>query len=104
MLDLAGLVKKITNSRSEIVQVPYEEAYGPGYEDVLRRVPCLKKIERLIGFRPSTPIEETIRYVAADISEGLTELSHLRSDEQYEPRSSNEEDVMAGVSCTSREW
>src|SRR5207247_11060519 len=45
---LAELVKEITESRSPLVHIPYQQAYGPGFEDVLRRVPSLEKLERLI--------------------------------------------------------
>lgn len=65
---LATLIKQITNSRSEIVRIPYEEAYGPGFEDILRRVPSLEKLERMIGYRPSTPIDVIIRAVATEIT------------------------------------
>jgi UDP-glucose 4-epimerase len=72
--DLAELIKAITNSRSEIIRIPYEEVYGLGFEDVLRRVPSLEKLERMIGYRPSTPIEAIVRSVVGDMSrraEGL---------------------------------
>ena len=58
---LAALVKEITGSSSLIQHVPYEQAYGPGFEDMPRRVPCLDKLERLVQYRPSTPIEAVIR-------------------------------------------
>lgn len=65
---LAGMVKTMTESDSEIVHVPYGVAYGPGFEDMYRRVPCLDKLESLIGFRPETPVETIIRLVAQDCS------------------------------------
>jgi UDP-glucose 4-epimerase len=64
MIGLANLVRSRLNSQSEIVYVPYEEAYGPGFEDMFRRVPSLVKLERLIGFRPTTPLETIIDAVA----------------------------------------
>jgi len=60
---LACLVKEITGSSSEIVHIPYDQAYSPGFEDMARRVPCLEKIQRLIKFRPTTPIETIVRLV-----------------------------------------
>ncbi len=45
MLELAERVKVVTGSESEIVLVPYEEAYGEGFEDMHRRVPDISKIE-----------------------------------------------------------
>ena len=68
ILRLAELVREITNSRSEMIHIPYEEMYGPGFDDLLRRVPCLQKLDRMIGYRPSTPIEVIIRIVAVDMA------------------------------------
>jgi len=51
--ELARLVKELTGSQSEIVFVPYDEAYRPGFEDVQRRLPDLTKAEDLIGYRPT---------------------------------------------------
>jgi nucleoside-diphosphate-sugar epimerase len=49
---LAVLVKTMTDSVSEIVRVPYEDAYELGFEDMPRRAPDISKIRRLIGYRP----------------------------------------------------
>ena len=65
ILELARRVKRLTGSSSEIVFVPYEQAYGEGFEDMRRRVPDLSKISRLIGYRPEIGLEETIRRVIA---------------------------------------
>jgi UDP-glucose 4-epimerase len=64
---LAHLVRARLRSRSEIVRVPYEQVYGPGFEDMFRRVPSLAKLERLIGYRPTTSLETIIDAVAADM-------------------------------------
>jgi nucleoside-diphosphate-sugar epimerase len=62
---LAHLVKQRTNSMSPIEFVPYDKAYEPGFEDMMRRVPCVDKLEALTGFRPRTPLTEIIDRVAA---------------------------------------
>jgi UDP-glucose 4-epimerase len=62
---LAHLVKEKTASSSPIKFIPYDQAYEPGFEDMFRRVPCLDKLERLTGFRPTTPLPEIIDRVAA---------------------------------------
>src|SRR6267154_2619521 len=62
---LAHLVKEKTGSSSPIRYIPYDQAYEPGFEDMFRRVPCLDKLERLTGFRPSTTLTEIIDRVAA---------------------------------------
>jgi UDP-glucose 4-epimerase len=64
---LAELVREQTGSRAEIVHVPYAQAYGPGFEDMHRRVPCLEKLVRLIGYRPSTSLAAIIASVIADM-------------------------------------
>jgi UDP-glucose 4-epimerase len=63
---LAELVRDAAGSRSEIVLVPYAEAYAEGFEDMLRRVPDLSKLERTIGFRPRIPLATIIDDVVAD--------------------------------------
>ena len=51
--ELAELVKTMTESASEIVCIPYEQAYESGFEDMARRLPDLTKIQRTIGYRPT---------------------------------------------------
>jgi len=63
ILELARRVKTLTESRSQIIFVPYEQAYGEGFEDMRRRVPDLSKISRLIGYRPQISLDETLRRV-----------------------------------------
>lgn len=61
--ELAQKVKEMAGSDSEIEHIPYEKAYGPGFEDMHRRCPNIAKINRLIGFRPSHDLEDIIRSV-----------------------------------------
>jgi UDP-glucose 4-epimerase len=63
--DLAQRVKQRTGSSSPIAYVPYDQAYEPGFEDMMRRVPCVDKLHALTGFRPRTPLNEIIDRVAA---------------------------------------
>ena len=63
--DLAHKVKERTASNSPIEYVPYDQAYEPGFEDMMRRVPSVEKLYRLTGFRPHTPLNEIIDRVAA---------------------------------------
>ena len=62
---LAKLVKKRTSSTSPIEFVPYDQAYEPGFEDMMRRVPCVDKLHALTGFRPQTSLNEIIDRVTA---------------------------------------
>jgi len=72
---LARLVRRITGSSSEIEFIPYEVAYGPGFEDMPRRVPCLAKLEMLTGYRPTTPIERIVEFVTDDIRARLADAA-----------------------------
>lgn len=64
---LAEMVREATGSSSEIVHIPYEEAYAEGFEDMFRRVPSLEKLQSVIGFRPSIPLATVISDVVADL-------------------------------------
>ena len=65
--DLAKKVIEETNSKSKIVHVPYEEAYGAGFEDMERRVPNIELIKSLVGWEPkldlSTMIQDIAKYL-----------------------------------------
>ncbi len=61
---LAETAIEMTGSRSEIKYIPYNEAYGEGFEDMQRRVPSLAKAERLIGFKPTRTLADIINDVA----------------------------------------
>jgi UDP-glucose 4-epimerase len=64
-MDLAKTVKTMTGSGSEIVLVPYDQAYDAGFEDMPRRVPDLTKIHDLIGYTPTVALEEILARVIA---------------------------------------
>jgi nucleoside-diphosphate-sugar epimerase len=61
--DLAARVIDMTGSASSTIRVPYEEAYGPGYEDMQRRVPDCSRARELIDFRPERTLDDIIRAV-----------------------------------------
>ncbi len=60
ILDLAHRIKAKTDSRSEVVMVPYNEAYETGFEDMQRRVPDTSKIKRMIGWQAQKTLDETL--------------------------------------------
>ena len=68
--DLARRVKERTRSRSEIVKVPYDQAYEEGFEDMPRRVPDLGKLRELTGYEPKVHLDEildrVIEYFTSD--------------------------------------
>jgi UDP-glucose 4-epimerase len=66
--DLAKFVKRQLKSKSEIRNISFEEAYpGGGFEDMRRRVPSIKKIKKLIGFKPTRTLKDIVRDVAESI-------------------------------------
>jgi UDP-glucose 4-epimerase len=60
---LAERVRALTGSSSPIVNVPYDEAYEEGFEDMPRRVPDIGRIAALIGYQPRVDLDETLRLV-----------------------------------------
>jgi len=71
---IKGLAEKaieMTGSTSEIRYIPYDEAYGEGFEDMQRRVPSLEKAQRLIGYQPTRKLEDIINDVADQFREEL---------------------------------
>jgi UDP-glucose 4-epimerase len=60
---LAERVIQLTDSKSNIVFVPYDEAYAPGFEDMRRRVPSIDRIQNLIGYSPRCTLEDTLKRV-----------------------------------------
>ncbi|MDQ3919503.1 MAG: GDP-mannose 4,6-dehydratase [Acidobacteriota bacterium] len=76
IMELAERVKELTASDSEIVTVPYDEAYEEGFEDMPRRVPDISKVSALTGFRPTMPLDgilqSVIEYYSGRQSNGRT--------------------------------
>jgi UDP-glucose 4-epimerase len=63
--ELAEMVQRKTGGASEIVRVPYEEAYDVGFEDLGRRIPDVRKLRDTIGFHPNTPVDAIVDRVIA---------------------------------------
>lgn len=58
--NLAKLIIRLLNSKSKIELVPYDKAYAPGFEDMLRRKPKIEKLKKTVGFSPKTSLEEIV--------------------------------------------
>ena len=58
--ELAERVKRVTGSASEIVRIPYTEAYAPGFEDMQRRVPDTSRIYALLGWSPAVSLDDIL--------------------------------------------
>jgi UDP-glucose 4-epimerase len=67
--ELAETVRARTGSSSKITYVPYDQAYEPGFEDMMRRVPCVDKLQGLTGFRPQIKLAEIIDRVSSYLRE-----------------------------------
>ena len=65
--DLAARIKQLTGSSSEIVKIPYDQAYEAGFEDMPRRVPDISKIRSLIGYEPTVHLDEILTRVIASL-------------------------------------
>jgi UDP-glucose 4-epimerase len=61
--DLAMRVKELTGSRSDIVRIPYDQAYEAGFEDMPRRVPDISKIRALVSYEPTVELDEILSRV-----------------------------------------
>jgi UDP-glucose 4-epimerase len=61
--ELAEKVIAATQSSSEIKFVSYDEAYGPAYEDMVRRVPDTTKIGEWVGWEPEVDLDAIINRV-----------------------------------------
>jgi len=69
-ISINGLAQKIiteTKSESEIVYVPYSEAYGDGFEDMERRVPNIDLINQLVGWKPQRNLSTIINDISAEM-------------------------------------
>jgi UDP-glucose 4-epimerase len=60
IFNLARKIKDVTNSESEIVLIPYTEAYPGGFEDMERRNPDTTRIRALLGWEPEIPFHVTL--------------------------------------------
>ena len=58
---LAERIRELVTSASEIVHVPYEEAYAPGFEDMARREPNNTRLHELTGWSPKLPLEKILQ-------------------------------------------
>jgi UDP-glucose 4-epimerase len=62
---LAERVKARTGSQSPVQQIPYDQAYAPGFEDMERRVPSIDRIGSLLGWQPRHNLDQILDDVIA---------------------------------------
>jgi UDP-glucose 4-epimerase len=87
ILGLAQRIKTLTGSQSEIVLVPYDEAYGPGFDDMRRRVPDVSRAAELLQWSPSRTLDEIIQEMKTVLAEA--------SDARKPRAAANADDVSA---------
>jgi UDP-glucose 4-epimerase len=63
MLDLASRVRLLCGSRSPVELVDYDQAYGPSFEDMRRRIPDVTRLRQLTGYAPETDLDVTIQQI-----------------------------------------
>ncbi len=61
--DLADRIIRETGSTSTVELIPYEKAFEKDFEDMQRRVPCIEKIGKVIGFNPETDLTTILKTV-----------------------------------------
>ncbi len=86
---LAQSVKERAESSSEIVYFPYDQAYEPGFEDMLRRVPSLKKLFTITQFSPRASLQAIIDSVIAHFRDKRKPLGEVETP-VFLPRTANE--------------
>ncbi len=77
IIDLAKRVIDLTGSHSEISMIPYDEAYGEGFEDMYRRVPDIAKVQALIGWSPTRVLDDIVGDVI-EHQQGAAPVAHPR--------------------------
>jgi len=70
--ELAERIRELTASSSEIVRIPYDQAYEAGFEDMQRRRPDTTRIRELLNWEPTHGLDDIIRDVAVDVGSRLT--------------------------------
>lgn len=74
MNELAQRVRQSCDSRSDIVHIPYAEAYEQGFEDMQRRVPDISKIRAAIGWEPRIELDQILNDVARSFRPDLGDV------------------------------
>jgi UDP-glucose 4-epimerase len=80
IVDLAERVIELTESASEIVQIPYERDYEHGIEDMLHRVPSIEKVRAAIGWEPTQSLDEILRDVVDEQRLALGEAAAVADE------------------------
>lgn len=66
ILDLARRIVGRTGSTSALDLIPYDQAYGCGFEDMRRRVPDTTKMRALTGWAPTMTLDDILEQTIAE--------------------------------------
>ena len=69
--NLAETINAKTGQRSQIVHIPYSEAYSPGFEDMRRRIPSIERLNASLGWQPQYSLDEILDTILFLIWEGM---------------------------------
>ena len=73
-ISINALAEKViaqTFSKSEVLRIPYSEAYGEGFEDMARRVPNIDLIHNLVGWKPKRDLTQMILDITSEMKSKL---------------------------------
>jgi UDP-glucose 4-epimerase len=76
--ELAERVRRLTGSASPMTFVPYEQAYGPGFEDIHHRIPDIGRLRRTVGFTPTMSLDMILTRVVEDVRTRLAAAAETR--------------------------
>ncbi|MCS6809595.1 MAG: GDP-mannose 4,6-dehydratase [Bacteroidota bacterium] len=82
IMKLAQRIKALSESSSDIILVPYSEAYPPGFEDMQRRMPDISRISTLLGWKPTYSLDEILMNVI-DYERAIINTQHSSKAYMY---------------------
>jgi UDP-glucose 4-epimerase len=85
ILDLARRIAEVAGSRSTVQFVPYEKAYGPGFEDMRRRAPNIDKVRSLLGWEASRTLDDILKVTIAEARNEIQPDCMLAFEEELDP-------------------
>jgi UDP-glucose 4-epimerase len=65
--EVAEKIRLLVNPRCEVERIPFQDAYGPGFEDLDRRVPAVGQLQAAIGFAPSRRLDEFLSEIVDEV-------------------------------------
>jgi len=82
--ELAERVCELSGSSSPLTHIPYEEVYGPGFEDMKRRTPDISKLQATIDFEPAFSLDDILEDVIDDVRSQNDSASTVGANEQID--------------------